>query len=50
MKLTLIYPNGTRYSYKGFTKSELVRILRQQRKLIKDWFCTGFEQLEPEEW
>ncbi len=42
MKLILIYPNGTRYSYKGFTISEMTAIINESYEW--DYFkCIGWE-------
>lgn len=42
MKLILIYLNGTRYVYKGFTISEMMLIIQQTNSW--EWVeCVGWE-------
>lgn len=46
MKLALQYPDGTRFSYKGFTAKELATILFRVVDVIKAWDCSGVDSNE----
>lgn len=46
MKLLLVYKNGTRYSYKGFTVQEIAKILWRIADEISAWDCSGVDVKE----